>query len=104
MNMCAVSVHEQWLAKHVGLNDFGPSDALTKLLARLLCGNPTTDPICANLMFLLGGKSAGQLNEVGIISGLNLWTRCNARAYITPGPQIEAADYTMSALSVWYTV
>ena len=41
--------------------------------------------------------STSQANNLfsGIISDLNLWTRCNARACITPGAQIEAADYTV---------
>jgi hypothetical protein len=96
----------------VGLNEFLPSDAITKWMADYICGFFATNPLCDDLLFLIAGADSHQLNEVDTIeicntcSVLCLQTRVPVYVAHTPagtstqnvqhfGQQVNSKKYQM---------
>jgi len=51
-----------WWLQYVGMGEFLPDNFITKWLADLVCGFSWTNPMCANVMFLIGGPNSKQMN------------------------------------------
>jgi len=47
----------------IGLDEFLPSSWLTEMVAKYFCGNPITDLICTNFLFMVAGPNTHQLNS-----------------------------------------
>jgi hypothetical protein len=54
----------QWWLQYIGMGEFVPDNFITKYLADLVCGFSWTNPMCANVMFLIGGPNSKQMNMV----------------------------------------
>jgi lysosomal acid lipase/cholesteryl ester hydrolase len=55
-----------WLLDSVGLNEFLPSNAITKWMADYICGFFATNPLCDDILFLIAGADSHQLNETRV--------------------------------------
>merc|ERR1712080_507910 len=53
----------QWIANHMGIGEFLPSNWLMDWIADHVCGNNHLDIICTNIIFLLTGYDKPQMNE-----------------------------------------
>jgi len=51
-----------WWLQYMGVGEFLPDNYITKWLADLVCGFTWTNPMCANVMFLIGGPNSKQMN------------------------------------------
>jgi len=51
-----------WLLTIFGVNDFLPNDWVMDFLAQYVCGFKSTNPLCANILFLIAGPDSTQLN------------------------------------------
>ena len=52
------------MLEFVGENEFLPNNAITKWIADYVCGFGWTNPLCADIIFLIGGADSKQLNHV----------------------------------------
>jgi len=52
-----------WIAENLGFGEFGFSDWLMDLLAALFCDNSWLEGVCENVVFLLTGYDAQQMND-----------------------------------------
>lgn len=56
-----------WVLKAFGENQFLPSDAITKWLAKYVCGLlVTVNPVCDDILFLIAGPDSKQLNKTRV--------------------------------------
>merc|ERR1719244_1078257 len=53
----------QWIADHMGLGEFMPSNWLMNLIAEYVCGNNFMEVICENIVFLMVGYDQQQMNK-----------------------------------------
>jgi len=53
----------QWIADHMGLGEFMPSNWLMNLIAEYVCGNNFMEVICENIVFLMVGYDQEQMNK-----------------------------------------
>ena len=53
----------QWIADHLGLGEFFPSNWFMDLLADLFCDESWLQAICESVIFLMCGFDQAQLNE-----------------------------------------
>jgi len=53
----------QWIANHMGIGEFLPSNWLMDWIADHVCGDNHLDIICTNIIFLLTGYDKPQMNE-----------------------------------------
>jgi lysosomal acid lipase/cholesteryl ester hydrolase len=51
-----------WVLEFLGQNQFLPSDTITKWLADYVCGWHYTNPLCDDIIFLIGGPDSHQMN------------------------------------------
>jgi len=49
-----------------GIDEFLPQSWLTEDFAKYFCGDPLTDPLCLDLLFLIAGPNTNQLNSTRI--------------------------------------
>jgi len=52
-----------WFLSLVGVNDFLPNNWVMDFLAQYFCGIATTNPLCADVLFLIAGPDSTQLND-----------------------------------------
>jgi lysosomal acid lipase/cholesteryl ester hydrolase len=52
--------------KFVGMDEFVPNQYLMDTVAKYFCGNPISDLLCKNALFLIGGPDSKQLNATRI--------------------------------------
>jgi len=53
----------QWVADHMGMGEFLPSNWLMDLIADFVCGDTPLELICENVVFLLTGYDESQMNK-----------------------------------------
>jgi len=58
--------HLEGIFNLLGWDEFLPSTWLTQMLGRFVCGSIFTNPLCANVLFLIAGPDSDQLNRTRI--------------------------------------
>ncbi len=98
-----------WLIKRVfGTCDFLPHTWITRIFARAICGASFMNPLCDNVLFLIGGPELKQFNASRLVvymshtpAGTSTWNIIHWAQMYRSG-KVQKYDYGSAAENMKY--